>query len=107
MIECTKEGIKFEAAGDIGKGCVTLRQHTNVDKPENNVEIDLSESVALSFSLKYLVNFTKATGLSNQVRICLSNDVPLLVEYGLSNNSFLRFYLAPKVITFWIASGIM
>jgi DNA polymerase III sliding clamp (beta) subunit (PCNA family) len=61
------------------------------------VEIDLSEPVALSFSLKYLVNFTKATGLSSQVRICLSNEVPLLVEYSLSNNSYLRFYLAPKV----------
>ena len=89
--------MKFEAAGDIGKGCVTLRQHSNVDKPEMNVEIDLSEPVALSFSLKYLVNFTKATGLSNQVKICLSNEVPLLVEYALSSNSFLRFYLAPKV----------
>jgi proliferating cell nuclear antigen len=97
-IECTKEGVKFEAAGDIGKGCVTLRQHSNVDKPELNVEIDLSEPVALSFSLKYLVNFTKATGLSSQVKICLSNEVPLLVEYSLANNSYLRFYLAPKVL---------
>jgi DNA polymerase III sliding clamp (beta) subunit (PCNA family) len=76
---------------------VTLRQHSNVDKPDLNVEIDLSEPVALSFSLKYLVNFTKATGLSSQVKICLSNEVPLLVEYSLANNSYLRFYLAPKV----------
>jgi proliferating cell nuclear antigen len=98
-IECTKEGVKFAAAGDIGSGSVTLRQHTNVDKPDNNVEIDLTEPVALSFSLKYLVNFTKATGLSNKVKICLSNEVPLLVEYELSGgqSSFLRFYLAPKV----------
>ena len=98
-IECTKEGVKFGAAGDIGSGSVTLRQHTNIDKPDLNVEIDLSEPVALSFSLKYLVNFTKATGLSGQVKICLSNEVPLLVEYELSggSGSYLRFYLAPKV----------
>lgn len=91
--------MKFAAAGDIGNGSVTLRQHTNVDKPEGNVEIDLSEPVALSFSLKYLVGFTKATGLSAQVKICLSNEVPLLVEYSLAGgqSSFLRFYLAPKV----------
>lgn len=76
---------------------MTLRQNTSVDKPENNVEIDLSEPVALTFSLKYLVNFCKASGLSSQVKLSLSNEVPLLVEYALSNNSYLRFYLAPKI----------
>ncbi|KAJ9669190.1 proliferating cell nuclear antigen [Coniosporium apollinis] len=96
-IECTKEGVKFACQGDIGSGSVTLRSHTNVDKPDLNVEIDLTEPVALTFSLKYLVNFCKASGLSGQVRLCLSNEVPLLVEYGLANNSYLRFYLAPKI----------
>jgi len=76
---------------------VTLRSHTNVEKPELNVEIELSEPVALTFSLKYLVNFCKAAGLSSSVKICLSNEVPLLVEYTLSGSSYLRFYLAPKV----------
>lgn len=96
-IECTKEGIKFACNGDIGSGSVTLRSQSNVEKPELNVDIALSEPVALTFSLKYLVNFCKASGLSSSVKLCLSNEVPLLVEYGLSNNSHLRFYLAPKV----------
>ncbi|KAK5124224.1 DNA polymerase delta processivity factor [Meristemomyces frigidus] len=98
-IECTKEGVKFACNGDIGSGAVTLRSHTDVEKPEKNIEINLSEPVALTFSLKYLVNFCKASGLSDQVKLCLSNEVPLLVEYALSNNSYLRFYLAPKVCT--------
>jgi hypothetical protein len=55
--------------------------------------------VALTFSLKYLINFTKATNLSSSVNICLSNDVPLLIDYTVSTNSYLRFYLAPKVFT--------
>lgn len=95
-IECTKEGVSFKASGDIGNGSVTLRAHTSVDNPDENVEISLTEPVALTFSLKYLVNFCKATSLSKQVNICLSNEVPLLVEYKLANNSYLRFYLAPK-----------
>jgi proliferating cell nuclear antigen len=97
MIECTKEGVKFSCQGDIGSGSVQLRQHTNVDKESENVEIDLTEPVALTFSLKYLVNFCKASGLSDTVKLSLSSEVPLLVEYGLQNNSYLRFYLAPKV----------
>ena len=96
-IECTKEGVKFNCTGDIGSGSVSLRSHTNVDDESKNVEINLSEPVALTFSLKYLVNFCKASGLSDHVKLCLSNEVPLLVEYALSNNSYLRFYLAPKV----------
>jgi len=61
------------------------------------VTINLSEPVSLTFSLKYLVNFCKASGLSTRVKLCLSQEVPLLVEYSLSGSSYLRFYLAPKV----------
>ncbi|KAL1311567.1 hypothetical protein AAFC00_001685 [Neodothiora populina] len=96
-IECTKEGVSFKCNGDIGSGSVTLRQHSNVEKPDQDVEITMSEPVALTFSLKYLVNFCKASGLSERVRLCLSDEVPLLVEYALSSNSYLRFYLAPKI----------
>ncbi|KAF2270380.1 putative proliferating cell nuclear antigen [Lojkania enalia] len=96
-IECSKDGVKFNCQGDIGSGSIHLRNHTNVDKPENNVEIDLTEPVALTFSLKYLVNFCKASGLSKNVKLCLSNEVPLLVEYSLQSGSYLRFYLAPKI----------
>lgn len=96
-IEASKDGVKFACTGDIGNGSVTLRSHQNVDKPKENIEIELSEPVSLTFSLKYLVNFCKASALSEQVKICLSNEVPLLVEYGVQGNSYLRFYLAPKV----------
>jgi proliferating cell nuclear antigen len=89
--------VKFACKGDIGNGSVTLRGHNNIDKPDNSVDIELTEPVALTFSLKYLVNFCKASGLSSRVKLCLSNEVPLLVQYELSSNSYLRFYLAPKV----------
>jgi proliferating cell nuclear antigen len=98
-IEASKDGVKFSCAGDIGNGAVTLRPHNNVEKPDLNVEIELSEPVSLTFSLKYLVNFCKAAGLSKSVKLCLSNEVPLLVEYQLAGSSYLRFYLAPKVCT--------
>ncbi|KAJ5224311.1 uncharacterized protein N7469_007814 [Penicillium citrinum] len=96
VIEASKEGVKFSCQGDIGNGSVTVRQHTNVDKPEQNVTINLSEPVALTFSLKYLVNFCKASNLSTSVTLHLSQEVPLLVEYGLGSGH-LRFYLAPKI----------
>lgn len=102
-IDASKDGVKFACTGDIGNGAVTLRSHQNVEKPELNIEIELSEPVSLTFSLKYLVNFCKASALSSQVKICLSNEVPLLVEYAVQGTSWLRFYLAPKVGSFHIS----
>lgn len=96
-IEASKDGVRFSCQGDIGSGSVTVRQHNNIEKPDQNVSINLSEPVSLTFSLKYLVNFCKASGLSGKVKLCLSQEVPLLVEYTLSGSSYLRFYLAPKV----------
>lgn len=96
-IECSKDGVKFSCTGDIGSGSVQLRSRTDIDNAKNNVEIDMSEPVALTFSLKYLVNFCKASGLSESVKLCLSNEVPLLVEYPMPDQSYLRFYLAPKI----------
>ncbi|RPB19825.1 proliferating cell nuclear antigen [Terfezia boudieri ATCC MYA-4762] len=95
-IEATKEGVKFSCSGDIGNGSVTLRTHQNVDKPELSTKVDLTEPVNLTFSLKYLVNFCKASSLSQTVTLSLSNEVPLLVEYKM-DNGYVRFYLAPKI----------
>jgi proliferating cell nuclear antigen PCNA len=101
-IECSKDQVKFTCAGDIGSGSVILKPTENLDKPGDNVTIEMTEPVALTFSLKYLTNFCKASGLSDSVKLCLSSEVPLLVEYTLQDNSYLRFYLAPKVRSYHV-----
>lgn len=105
-IEASKDGVKFSCAGDIGNGAVTLRSHQDIENEEKNIDIELTEPVSLTFSLKYLVNFCKAQALSNNVKICLSNEVPLLVEYSLAGSSYLRFYLAPKVCLLILAKWL-
>lgn len=46
---------------------LVCRQHNNVDRPEDNVIIDMNEPVALTFALRYLNSFAKATPLASQV----------------------------------------
>lgn len=41
--------------------------------------------------------FTKATPLSTTVTLSFSKDVPLLVEYKISDMGYVRYYLAPKI----------
>ncbi|KAG2351614.1 hypothetical protein BDR07DRAFT_1442978 [Suillus spraguei] len=46
--------------------------------------------------LKYLVNFSKSSALSNTVQLMMSNDVPLLVSYKFGQGE-IKYYLAPKI----------
>ena len=62
----TKDGIKLAAAGDIGSATVVCRQNSS-GKEEEQTLIDMNETVSLTFALRYLVNFTKATALSPSV----------------------------------------
>ncbi|KAK4217656.1 proliferating cell nuclear antigen [Rhypophila decipiens] len=103
-IEASKDGVKFSASGDIGSGSVSLRSNSDVENPKNSINIELNEPVSLTFSLKYLVNFCKAASLSDRVKVCLSNEVPLLVQYDMLTGSHLQFYLAPKVPVFSMQS---
>ncbi|KAI9318412.1 proliferating cell nuclear antigen [Dichotomocladium elegans] len=96
-IECTKEGIKFGNEGEVAKSSVTLKANTMIDNEEDATVIELQQTVCMTFSIKYLVNFSKATPLSSRVSLSMSNDVPLLVEYKLEDLGYIRYYLAPKI----------
>ena len=52
VISCTKEGVKFSAAGDIGTGNIKLAQTANVDKEEEAVIIEMQEPVTLTFACR-------------------------------------------------------
>ena len=97
MISATKDGIKFTTTGDIGAANMTLRHSNSADKADEHVVIELEEPVAQSFALRYLNNFAKAGPLSSSVRLGLSKDVPLVVEFVIPDIGCLKYYLAPKI----------
>lgn len=97
IICCTKEGVKFSATGDLGTGNIKLAQTANVDKEEEAVVIEMQEAVTLTFALRYLNFFAKATPLSPQVSLSMSPEVPLVTEYKIGDMGYIRYYLAPKI----------
>eukprot|EP00042_Codosiga_hollandica_P024684 m.105328 g.105328 ORF g.105328 m.105328 type:complete len:265 (-) comp51640_c0_seq1:76-870(-) len=97
VVSVAKDGVKFSASGELGKGNVVLKPTVNADKESEQVVIDLQESVTLTFALRYLNFFTKATSLSESVTISMSKDVPLVVEYKIGDIGYLRYFLAPKI----------
>lgn len=47
---------------------------------------------------RYLNHFTKASGLSESVRLSMHAEAPLVVEFTLAEDlGSLKFYLAPKI----------
>ncbi|KAG6372532.1 putative proliferating cell nuclear antigen [Boletus reticuloceps] len=63
---------------------------------DGGVYVEMNQHVSLTFSLKYLVNFSKSSSLSNTVQLMMSNDVPLLVSYKFGQG-VIKYYLAPKI----------
>jgi proliferating cell nuclear antigen len=69
---------------------------------ETTIELEDGSDVNLTFALRYLNFFTKATPLSSAVKLQMSADVPLVVEYtidaeGDKKRGYIRYYLAPKI----------
>lgn len=95
-IETSKESIKFSVSGEIGGGSITIKGNENEKKEEQTI-LEVDEPVSLSFALRYLNLFNKASNLSTQVVLSMSTDTPLVVEYRIPDLGSLRFYLAPKI----------
>ena len=77
-IETTKEYIKFSVVGELGSGSTLLRAKDS-EKEEQRVTLDVQEPVNLSFSGRYLNQFSKASTVATQVVLSMSADRPLLL----------------------------
>ena len=78
--------IIMKTSGDIGT--VELR----VDQP-----VKIHGKMSASFASRYLMTFMKAANISKQIRINLHSELPVMFEYEFAENSFIKFFLAPKI----------
>jgi len=97
VIAASKNQVKFTVNGELGTGNIALRHNSDVDGKDEKTTVEVQEPVQLSFALRYLNFFTKATPLCSSVSLSMSSEVPLVVEYRIGDNGYLRFYLAPKI----------
>eukprot|EP01066_Platyproteum_vivax_P000793 Platyproteum_vivax@DN10878_c0_g1_i1.p1 len=94
----SKDGLKFTTKGEIGGGSIVLKPKNSTDK-RDAVSIRATETVNLTFALRYLNYFAKATPLSRTVRLQMSTGQPLEVMFTILDDEAkgsIKFYLAPK-----------
>nr|WCZ58304.1 proliferating cell nuclear antigen [Paratrimastix eleionoma] len=96
QIEMNKEAVSFTVTGEETSGTVTLRPSTPVDD-DAGTSIEIQEPLNLSFALRFLNFFTKASPLSEKVTVSLSPDQPLCVSYDIGDMGNIRYFLAPKI----------
>lgn len=100
-ISVSKDGLEFSAEGDDGTS-TKVKLRNSGESADASAEQGLVVEVAkdrfsLNFAHKYLNIFSKATILANTVRLSLSKENPLIVEFPLEGFGHLRFFLAPKI----------
>ena len=98
-ISVKSKSVTFSLSGSTGSGGITL---SSFDSASDGKPIDIkyegSQPLELSFALRYLSLFTKASPLSESVTLDLSENRPLLVKFSLEDEAGeIKYYLAPKV----------
>lgn len=123
-VDVQQDGVQFNVAGPTS-GSIKISQTGSIDDDAASTTITRTEDISLSFAMRYLGYFTKATNLSASVSLSLSADVPLCVEYQIDDagssvsssavkdettgkkktavksvrqsRGYIRYYLAPKI----------
>ncbi len=80
--EISSTFVKFAVEGEIGSGSIKI-QTGGAGGGEDAATSDCKpeDTVKLSFALRYLNLFNKAYSLSNQVKLSMAAETPLVVEY--------------------------
>jgi proliferating cell nuclear antigen len=92
IIQCSEEDICLTTNGITGE--------MRIDLPIDDLtcySIIEGEKITLTYSLSYINKMCITNKLSNDVDFSLSNNCPMNISYDLGENSFLQFYIAPKI----------
>lgn len=89
-----KTGARFVVSGDVADADVRLG---TADVRLAFAQDDNTLTATGGFAVKYLLLFTKATGLASEVTLSLSTGEPVRVSYVVEGVGRVWYYLAPRV----------
>lgn len=114
-----KQSIYIYGEGDIGDIEIILKETNKIIKRKVNIKRKTNNGVELetknitcnneiiinhfvkniksTFSLEYVNKILNMSSLSNRVNIGLSEEMPIGIEVHFFKNSYLNYYIAPKI----------
>lgn len=85
---------QFEVNGDDTNATITTGSGKDDDDEGIESKITVKKEVDMSFTLRYLILFSKASSLADKVRIELANNNPAKLIYEFGNSARISFLLA-------------
>ena len=74
--------MKFAVKGEVGSGSIMINSAMGGEDPP-----EPTEAVSLTFALRYLNLFNKSYSLSQNVKISMAAETPLVVEYVIESST--------------------
>jgi proliferating cell nuclear antigen len=96
-VRCSDGSIQFSVNDKLLDATTTFNAGVVSGSADDEVDVDVTEACKVSYALRYLRLISSASGLAPRVSLSFAPDFPLLVEYGMRDGAYMRFYLAPKV----------
>ena len=91
-IKCSETLVELNANGDFTK----LKVNIPIDDLDEYV-INEGEDINISFSLSHLSKMCTSMKLSSTINVALSLSNPMLLKYNLGDDSYVSFFIAPKI----------
>jgi proliferating cell nuclear antigen PCNA len=91
-IKCSDNDVDFKTKGNSGE----MRVNIKVDDLLSYGLIEGGE-VNLTYSLIYVSKMCITNKISTEIEFSLSNECPMKIKYDLGSDSYLMFYIAPKI----------
>jgi len=91
-IVCNEEKVELNSSGDAAK--------LKVNIPINDLKeyaINEGEELNISFSLNHIYKMCCSLKMASTIKISLSSEYPMSLEYNLGEDSKVMFYIAPKI----------
>ena len=94
-VKSENDSLKFSCIGDFA------HQETTLCETNNGLQFTQSneKSFCGSYSLRYLLLFTKCTNMCNQINMYIKNDYPLVIRYSVASLGDIKLCLAPNMDT--------
>ena len=87
-LESVGKLINIKSSGDLGSVCLT--------KEFNKDNIQILKNLNIKISSRYLTPFSRGYLLSDKIKVGMTEENPLLLQYSLGNKSYIQFFIAPK-----------
>ena len=92
QIICSEEKIDLISSGVNGEMLVKI-------PIDDLLEYSISEGeiIDISYSLNYIQKMCITNKLANEIEFSISGNIPMRIKYNLDSNSYVTFYIAPKI----------